>query len=263
MEEEGFYYQILDDSHAVLLCPVDPSKVAAELFTLETIGDVPLTGTTKYAFYGCTQLKTISVRSYYTDLHEEALLPCPQAKLIYEARYLHRVEDTSLSLEGDTKAELENACLAAVGGFSKNGPATFTTNGLVSSQVTSDAYDHSGATGIEVYAEGPESSVSVTIGGGIRAVSRSTDCEKVGNVDTAGISVDVADGGKADISVSGGIFADSVFDEEDGYGWTAGLHHGNSGGNVNIQINGDVTAKSHIYGVGLNVSMLEAAQLIP
>ena len=257
VEEDGFYYQILDSENAILLCPVDAANIDTDYFSPYTIRDVPLTGMTKYAFSGCSHLKRIWIEKYYTGVNEKALLSCPDARLLYSERYLYRVENNTLSLHHDVRAELQDGCMAAVGAVSTNGGSTVVTaDGSISSYVVNDYYDHGGATGMDIYAAGAGSSVTAAVGNGIVAVSHSTNAEDVGNIDTAGVSVTVSGGGNADVTINGGIFADSIFDlNDDGYGWTAGLHLGVDEGTSHVRINGDVTANSYVYGVGLNLSM--------
>ena len=126
-------------------------------------------------------------------------------------------------------------------------------NGDIRVEAETDHHDHQGAAGMYVDISGAGSAGRVTVNGSITSVNTWIGADPF-NLDTVGLETDVSDGGRIDAEVNGPILARSVM-EEGGYTWSAGLHSGNSGGDLALTVNGSVTAEAPSYSVGLNVKI--------
>ena len=130
-----------------------------------------------------------------------------------------------------------------------------TVNGDVTAQNRTDYNDQQGCTAVEVNASGEGSEAAMTVNGDVTATNVWTAGEDM-NLDNAGVSAWVGEDGKATVTVNGDIYAAARLEgdnPEEGYTWSAGAGAYNSGGELTVIVNGDVTAESTSYAVGLNV----------
>ena len=76
---EGFLYKVADGK-AELLCPVDDTAIGAEVILPETVGEYKLSALSENAFFGCAQVRTISVPAGVTAA-QGAYDGCPDAEV--------------------------------------------------------------------------------------------------------------------------------------------------------------------------------------
>ena len=179
------------------------------------------------------------------------------------------VSGETLAIPGDAMANGDNTNVTAINITSLEGAqSAVSVKGGVSAQGTSSFYSHATSTGMEIYVSGQGGSAEAVIADGVSSVMQWTNYEEGDNINCAGISVTVEEGGSAGVTVEqGGIYAEAHGEDSDSppYTWAAGVHLYNTDGKADIRITGDVTAESYVYGVGLNSHLYgsqEASTLI-
>ncbi len=168
----------------------------------------------------------------------------------------YNVSGETLTLQGDAVAEGDNTNVTAVNITSTDGAkSAVSVEGSVSAQGTSSFYSHATSAGMEIYSAGQGSDAEAVISEGVSSVMQWTNYEEGDNINCAGISVSVEEGGSAEVTVEqGGVYAEAHGEDSDNppYTWAAGVHLYNTDGKADIRVTGDVTAESYVYGVGLN-----------
>lgn len=165
------------------------------------------------------------------------------------------VNGETIEIQGDVCAKGHNRDITAIAVTSGEGAkSSVTAHGNVVATGTDESYSHAGSTGVEISSRGEGSDVNIVIGEGVVSVMKWTNPDKGDNIDCAGISIEVEDGGSVALTVgNGGIYSEATSVEKDSsYTWSAGLHLYNTDGTADALVDGDVTAESTIYGVGLN-----------
>lgn len=132
-----------------------------------------------------------------------------------------------------------------------------TLNGSVTAADETDNLDHQDCTAVSVNAAGEGSKVTADLNGNISATNVWTAGEKM-NLDNGALSVWAGDGGKADVTVNGDLYADARLlpEGDDGYTWSAGVgaYTGGTGADVAVTVNGSVAASADCYSVGINAN---------
>ena len=173
----------------------------------------------------------------------------PEPVVIYD------VNGETVEIQGDVCAEGHNRDITAITVTSGDGAkSSVTARGNVTATGTDESYSHAGSTGVEISSRGEGSDVNIVIGEGVSSVMKWTNPDEGDNIDCAGISIEVEDGGSVTLTVeNGGIYSEATSVEKDSsYTWSAGLHLYNTDGTADALVDGNVTAESTIYGVGLN-----------
>lgn len=167
----------------------------------------------------------------------------------------YEVNGETAEIQGDAYAEGHNRNVIAISAASTDSArSAVTVSGNVTATGTDDSYSHANSIGADIVSTGEGSEVNVVIDEGVTSVMKWTDPDAGDNIDCAGISISLEDGGSAAVTVvSGGIYSEATSIEEDvSYTWAAGVHLYNTDGTADVLVNGDVTTESTIYGVGLN-----------
>ncbi len=176
-----------------------------------------------------------------------------------ESLIAYTADGETLEIAEDADAEGENCSVTAVFVNSQDGAvSTVNVGGSVTALGTADSVSHQTSAGMEIYTAGEGSEANVTVGEGITSVMKWTNPEEGDNINCGGLSITVEDGGSVMVTVEdGGIYAEATGEDPDGglYTWAAGVHLYNTDGAAEITVNGDVTAESAVYGVGLNSHM--------
>ena len=140
-----------------------------------------------------------------------------------------------------------------------------TLNGAVTASAETDHLDHQDCTAVSVNAFGEGSEVSAKLDGSISATNVWTAGEEM-NLDDGALSVWAGDGGKAEVTVSGDLYADARLlpGKGEGYTWSAGLgaYTGGTGAEVAVTVNGNVTASGDSYSVGINANNDETGTIL-
>ena len=130
-----------------------------------------------------------------------------------------------------------------------------TVEGAVTVGAETTYNDHQACTAVSVNASGEGSGAAVTVDGNISAVNTWTDNDPM-NLDDSGLSAWAGDGGTVSVTVNGDVFskAEILPDDDEGYTWSGGVGAYTSAGSVAVTVNGNVTAEADQYAVGLNVN---------
>ena len=167
----------------------------------------------------------------------------------------YRVAGGSLTISEDAVAEQENRDVTAVLVTGTGGEqSTVTVEGGITVRGACDSVSHGTATGLEVISNGSGSKAEATVAEGVISVMKWTNPGEGDNINCGGISITTEEG-SAEVTVgNGGIHAEATAaeSEDSSYTWAAGVHLYNTDGTARVQIGGNVTAESTVYGVGLN-----------
>lgn len=173
----------------------------------------------------------------------------PEPVIAYE------INGKTVEIQGDAYAEGHNRNVTAIAVASTdNAKSSVTVAGNAAAMGTDDSYSHADSIGADIVSAGKGSEVNMVIGEGVTSVMKWTNTDEGDNINCAGISISVEDGGSAAVTVrNGGIYSEATSMEKDiSYTWAAGVHLYNTDGTAAVLVNGDVAAESTVYGVGLN-----------
>ena len=176
------------------------------------------------------------------------------------------VNNESRRIEGDisVRGRDENVTGLLVN-EDRGGAIEVTLVGSVTAAAETDSYDHQDCTAVSVNASGEDSEVFAKLDGNISATNVWTAGEEM-NLDDGALSVWAGDGGKAEVTVSGDLYADARLlpGTREGYTWSAGLgaYTGGTGAEVEVTVNGNVTASGDSYSVGINANNDETGTVL-